>query len=75
MISPGSASPNWAVSPWPAQVLLQRLAGVDRVPVVAQRDVEGEHRPARGAGGREAQGEDDLLEVSPGGAGRTGRGS
>lgn len=51
-----------------AQELLQRLAGVDVVPVAAQRQVEGGQRAAE-LGEGEPDGEDHALEV---GARRTG---
>ncbi|MFE0645666.1 hypothetical protein ACFW2Y_29255 [Streptomyces sp. NPDC058877] len=55
----------------PPDVLVQRLARVDVLPVVPQRHVEGGHRPAQGPGEREADRQDDALEVR---AGRRGPG-
>ncbi len=52
-------------------VLVQRFAGVDGLPVVAQGHVEGGQRAAEGSGEREADRQDDPLEVR---AGRRGAG-
>ncbi|MET9733490.1 hypothetical protein ABZZ79_23395 [Streptomyces sp. NPDC006458] len=67
LLRQGGSGAEAAQQPAPAQVVLDRFARVVVLPVAAQGEVEGGHRPAELGDGK-ADGEDDAFEVHSRGA-------